>query len=364
MWFLIAIVVLLIIMVYIFFQQSKFGKASTGKRWERMKNSPNFKNGQFQNLNPTPALTEGVSYTSVLKEFFFEKKPHRKPPVELPAHKTDLFKLDPKEDIITWFGHSSYFLQLDGKKFLVDPVLSGSASPVKFTTRAFPGSDVYTVEEIPPIDYLIITHDHWDHLDHDTIVQLKSKVGRVITGLGVGAHLEHWGYHPGMITELDWNEEVQLEQGFTIHSAPARHFSGRTFKRNTTLWSSYILTTPANRIYIGGDSGYDDHFKTIGDQFGPFDLVILENGQYDKNWKYIHMLPEEVVKAAEDLKAKRLLPVHWSKFALGNHPWNEPIIRVTREATARNMEVLHPLIGEPVYFKQPFKGQRWWESMA
>jgi L-ascorbate metabolism protein UlaG (beta-lactamase superfamily) len=364
MWILPGIIIILTIVVYAFFQQSKFGKASSGKRWERMKNSPNFKNGQFQNQNPTPALTEGVSYTSVLKEFFFEKKKHRKPPAKLPSQKTDLFKLDPNEDVLTWFGHSSYFLQVDGKKFLVDPVLSGSASPIKFTTRAFPGSDAYSAEDIPAIDYLIITHDHWDHLDHDTVVKLKPRVQKVITGLGVGAHLEHWGFHPGMITELDWNEEVQLEPGFLINSAPSRHFSGRTFKRNTTLWSSYILTTPSNRIFIGGDSGYDDHFKSLGDKFGPFDLAILENGQYDKNWKYIHMLPEEVVMAAEDLQAKRLLPVHWSKFALGNHPWNEPIVRVTNEAIKRNMEILHPMIGEALYFNQSYKGTRWWESIT
>jgi L-ascorbate metabolism protein UlaG (beta-lactamase superfamily) len=355
---------LLFVLIFFFMQQPKFGKAATGKRRERMNNSPNFKNGQFQNLNPTPALTEGASYTSVMKEFFFDKKEQRKPAAILPSRKEDIFKLEKDADVIIWFGHSSYFLQVDGRKFLVDPVLSGSASPIAFTTRSFPGSDVYTVEDFPAIDYLIITHDHWDHLDYDTVVKLKPKVNKVITGLGVGAHLEHWGYDPSKIVELDWNEEDALEPGFYINSAPSRHFSGRTFKRNTTLWSSYILTTPNNRIYIGGDSGYDDHFKDIGQKFGPFDLVILENGQYDKNWKYIHMLPEEVVKAAEDLKAKRLLPVHWSKFALGNHAWNEPITRVTLEATARNMEVLHPFIGEPIYFKQPFKGQRWWESIA
>ncbi len=329
-----------------------------------MINSPNYKNGQFQNINPTPALTEGVSYTSVLKEFFFRKKPNRIPASTLPAQKTDLFKLDPSADVLVWFGHSSYFLQVDGKRFLVDPVLSGNASPLKFTTRSFAGSDRYTVDDIPAIDYLIITHDHWDHLDHDTVVKLIPKVGKVITGLGVGAHLEHWGYSPSVISEMDWNDEILLEQGYTINSAPARHFSGRTFKRNTTLWSSFILTTPSSRLYIGGDSGYDNHFKAIGDKFGPFDLVILENGQYDKNWKYIHMQPEEVVRAAQDLKAKCLLPVHWSKFALSNHAWNEPINRVTREAENRNMEILYPMIGEALYFKQTFTGNRWWDSIT
>jgi L-ascorbate metabolism protein UlaG (beta-lactamase superfamily) len=197
-------------------------------------------------------------------------------------------------------------MQIDGKRFLVDPVLNGSASPVKFTTRSFKGSDVYTTGAIPDIDYVFITHDHWDHLDHDTITQLKPKIKKIITGLGVGEHLERWGFEKGAIIERDWNEKIVLEDGFVVNTAPARHFSGRGFKRNGSLWMSFILQTPTMKIYIGGDSGYDTHFIEIGNKFGPFDLAVLENGQYDKNWKYIHMMPEEVVQAAEDLRAKVL----------------------------------------------------------
>lgn len=359
-----AAVLSLTLMAFMFIQFPQFGKLPSGARLERIEQSPNYKNGQFQNLSPTPMLTEGATYFTMMKEFVFGDKAKRTPSDSLPGRKIDLFQLAPDEEVLVWFGHSSYFLQLDGKKFLVDPVLSGNASPVSFTTRSFEGSDLYTTDDFPEIDYLIITHDHYDHLDYKTIKALEPKIKKAIMGLGVGAHLEHWGYASDKIIEKDWNEEVLLAEGFSLHTAPARHFSGRGLKRNKSLWMSYVLTTPAKRIYIGGDSGYDSHFKTIGEEFGPFDLVLLENGQYDKSWKYIHMMPEQVVQAAEDLQAKQLFPGHWGKFSLSNHAWNEPIIRLTEEARKKNMPVLHPLIGEKVNLTEPIaESNAWWESV-
>jgi L-ascorbate metabolism protein UlaG (beta-lactamase superfamily) len=343
-------------------QQPQFGKAPAGNRLERIKASPNYKNGAFQNFSNTPSLTEGANYFSILKEFFFKKNKRSKPQADLPAKKTDLKKLNPAEDVLVWFGHSSYFIQVDGKKILVDPVFSGSASPIN-TTKSFKGSDVYTAEDMPVIDYLFITHDHFDHLDYKTVSLLKPKIKKVITGLGVGAHLEHWGYNPNIIIESDWENRVNLEDGFVVNTVPARHFSGRTFKRNNTLWMSYILITPNNKIYIGGDSGYDTHFKEIGNKYGPFDLAILEDGQYNKSWKYIHMMPEETVQAAIDLKAKKLLPVHWSKFTLALHDWDEPITRVIKESKSKQLPVLHPMIGEAVYLNELLKAERWWEEL-
>jgi L-ascorbate metabolism protein UlaG (beta-lactamase superfamily) len=349
--------------IYIFMQMPQFGKVPEGERLERIKRSPHYKDGQFMNNSHTPALTEGASYTTVMKEFFFTKKTRNIPGIKLPSRKTDLLHLDPDSNLIVWFGHSSYFMQLDGKKFLVDPVLSGNASPVKFTTKSFPGSDIYSAEDIPEIDYLFISHDHWDHLDYETVRKINPKVKKVITGLGTGAHLEYWGYDTARIMEKDWNEHVELEEGFTVHVVPARHFSGRGFKRNGTLWVSFLLSTPATKIFIGGDSGYDDHFAKIGQQFGPIDLAILENGQYDKNWKYIHMMPEEVVQAALDLRAKYLLPVHWSKFSLANHAWDDPIRRVFKEAKLKNVSLVHPMIGDAVYLNQEGKPVAWWENV-
>ncbi len=343
-------------------QQPQFGKAPSGARLEKMKLSPRYKDGAFQNLSNTPALSEGASYYKVLKQFFFEKSKRSAPGEVLPAKKVDLKVLDPMEEVMIWFGHSSYFMQLNGKKILVDPVFSGAASPVSFTTKAFKGSDVYTVDDLPDIDYLFISHDHYDHLDHKTILQLRTKVKKVIMGLGVGGHFEHWGYDTTQLIERDWYEDIILD-GITVHTTPARHFSGRGLKRNNTLWMSYVLETPTKKIYIGGDSGYDAHFAEIGSKYGPFDLVMLENGQYNEQWKYIHMLPEEVVQAAKDLNAKRLFPVHWSKFALGLHAWDEPIIRVTAEADKLQMPLMYPMIGELVHLDSIAQYSKWWEQV-
>ncbi|WP_246343771.1 MBL fold metallo-hydrolase [Adhaeribacter radiodurans] len=348
----------------LFLQHPKFGKHASGARLEGIKQSPHFKEGKFQNLSYTPDLAEGASYYRVMKEFFFNKSSRNVPATVLPSQKTDLLNLPQDQDVLVWFGHSSYFIQLDGKRILVDPIFSGSASPVKFTTPSFKGSDVYTVDDIPDIDYLLISHDHWDHLDYETVLKLKPKVIKVITGLGTGAHLEYWGYAPDRIIEKDWNEEVPLEDGFMVYTTPGRHFSGRGLKRNQSLWTSFVLKTPSMKIFIGGDSGYDTHFKTIGDTYGPFDLAILECGQYNAYWKYIHMMPEEVVQAAQDLGSTKLFPVHWAKFSLALHAWDEPIIRVTAEAQRRQMPLLHPMIGEAVPLKETKSFTRWWEKVA
>lgn len=356
-------IALIVIAGWVYMRQPVFGKAPSGERMARIRQSPHYRDGAFQNLHNTPSLTENATYYGVMKEFFFGQPKRAHPAVVLPSGKTDLLNLSPDEDILVWFGHSSYFMQLSGKRILVDPVLSGHASPLSFTTKSFNGTDVYSVEEIPAIDYLFISHDHYDHLDYQTVKALAPRVKKVITGLGTGAHLESWGYDTTQIIEKDWNEQIILEDGFVVNTAPARHFSGRAFKRNGTLWVSFVLTTPEWNIYIGGDSGYDDHFAAIGEQYGPFDLVILENGQYNKNWKYIHMMPEEVVQAAIDLKARKLFPVHWSKFALSLHDWDESIIRLWKESRRREMPLLHPMIGKQVHLKDTLEPKRWWEGI-
>ena len=358
------IIVAFTLVVFVFLQQAKFGKLPSGERLERIKKSPNYKNGSFQNVSITPNLTEGASYYAVLKEFMFGASKHRIPEDNMPSRKTDLLSLAPDKDVLVWFGHSSYFLQVDGKKILVDPVFSGSASPIKSTTRSFKGTDVYRVEDIPEIDHLFISHDHWDHLDYETVLKLKPKVKKIICALGVGAHLEFWGYDKDKIIEKDWDEEVVLGDGFVVNTTTARHFSGRGLKRNKSIWLSFVLRTPTMKIFIGGDSGYDTHFKAIGNKYGPFDLAILECGQYDKSWKYIHMMPEEVVQAAQELKAKRLLAVHWGKFALGNHAWDDPIIRVSESAKKENVHLITPMIGEEVSLKDSAKVYSvWWDKL-
>ncbi len=352
-----------IVGILLFLQHPKFGKIPRGERLERIKQSPHYKNGKFENLSHTPDLTEGVSMAKVMREFFFAKNPNIKPKINLPSQKTNLHALDKTKNVLVWFGHSSYFMQIDGKRFLVDPVLSGAASPVSFTTKSFAGSDVYTTDDIPEIDYLFLTHDHWDHLDYKTLLSLKPKIKKIITSLGVGQHLERWRFDKTIITETQWNDVTLLEQGFKVVTKTARHFSGRGFKRAQSLWSSFVLITPSQKIVIGGDSGYDTHFKEIGNEFGPFNLVILECGQYNAYWKYIHTMPEETVQAAIDLKAQKLLPVHWAKFALAMHNWDDSIKRVVTSATEKNMALLTPMIGEATYWNDDSQNYTtWWEN--
>ncbi len=358
------VVVTLSVGTWIFLQQPKFGKYPSGDRLERIKKSPNYSDGKFRNLSVTPDLTEGSTYYSVMKEFIFSDRPRRKPVDSIPSTKTDLHALDLDQNSLVWFGHSSYYLQIDGKRFLVDPVLSGAASPVAATTRSFPGTDVYSPEDIPSIDYLLITHDHWDHLDYKTLIALRDRVSMVFCGLGVGAHLEQWGYDSDRIVELDWYDSAELDPGFSLHIRPARHFSGRGLLRNRSLWVSFVLEAPSTRLYLGGDSGFDNHFRSIGEEFGSFDLAILENGQYDKSWKYIHLMPEEVILASTELRAKRLLAVHSSKFALGNHPWDEPLIRVSKLAAEENVKLITPMIGQAVNLRDSAQRfDHWWNGV-
>jgi L-ascorbate metabolism protein UlaG (beta-lactamase superfamily) len=350
--------------IFLFINRPEFGKSPGGEQLKKISQSPNYSKGKFQNLNHTPALAEGVTYTRVMKEFLTTKTKHRTPPGTLPSQKTDLHQLDPSQNIMVWFGHSSYFLQVDGKKILVDPVFSGNASPLPRTMKSFPGSDIYTPDDIPEIDYLFITHDHWDHLDHQTMIRLKKKVRLIFTGLGVKDHLLHWGFKNSIIHENDWNELIEPDPGFKIITTPARHFSGRKFSRNTSLWLSFVLITPTMKLYLGGDSGYDEHFAEIGKKHGPFDLAILECGQYNKNWKYIHMMPEEVVQAATDLNASHAVIVHWAKFPLAQHEWNEPPARATAEAERKGVSLLTPMIGQTVHLQEPNKNiKKWWQEV-
>ncbi|MFA6469331.1 MAG: MBL fold metallo-hydrolase [Bacteroidota bacterium] len=345
-------------------RQAKFGKLPAGERLKRMKNSPNYRNGAFRNLNHTPLMTGKNGYFSAAKAFLFEKSRRSKPSSSIPSAKIDLHSLRRNDDVLVWFGHSSYFLQVDGKRFLVDPVLSGHASPFPFTTPSHPGSDRYTPDDIPAIDYLLLTHDHWDHLDYEAITALQPKIGTIVTGLGNGEHLEHWGFSKEKIIEKDWNESVQLDLSTTLTLTPARHFSGRLFKRNQVLWTSFVLQSANKKIFIGGDSGYDAQFKMIGDQYGPFDLVILECGQYNERWSAIHMMPEQTVRAAADLRGAVLFPVHWGKFILSLHAWDEPINRALQEAERTSVPVIHPMIGEQVQLNNLRRyNNRWWTTV-
>lgn len=365
LYLLLITIVTLTIGIFLFLQHPLFGKTAEGNRLEKIKKSENYRDHKFQNLSETPDLTEGVSYTDIFKDMLFNKADLVIPSDTIPTEKTNLLDRKTNENFIVWFGHSSYFMQIDGKKYLIDPILTENASPIYGTNTVFKGTNIYSTEDIPKIDYLIITHDHYDHLDYTTIKNLKSKIKQVICPLGVGAHFEYWGYNSKNITEKDWHQTYEIDKETKITFTPTRHFSGRGLKRNQTLWTSYVLKTKNFNLYLGGDSGYDFHFKEIGEKYGPFDLAILENGQYDYKWKYIHMLPEEVLKAASDLQTKRLFPVHSAKFKLANHEWKEPLEKITSlNDSIFVVPIITPKIGSYIDLNNENQSfNYWWNSV-
>lgn len=345
----------------IFLEKEAFGKLPEADRLERIQTSPNYREGSFQNLTPTSVMAEDASYVTMMREFFFTKN-QRYPDKTLPVIKTNLNTLSAEQTSIIWFGHSSYLIQVHGKALLIDPVFSERASPVQsIGSKRFEVSHLYTVDDIPPVDAIIITHDHYDHLDHQTIKALAKKTKHFYTPLGVGEHLEHWGVDSNIITELDWWQHTYIDESIQLTCTPARHFSGRGLKRNQTLWCSYVLTTPTEKLFLGGDSGYDNTFQEIGSKFGPFDIAVLEAGQYDPKWPNIHMAPEETVQAALDLNTSVLLPVHWGKFTLAMHAWNDPIDRVVAAAKQKQVTLTTPQIGEPVVANTNYPNSKWWQ---
>ncbi|TAE26410.1 MAG: MBL fold metallo-hydrolase [Candidatus Kapaibacterium sp.] len=359
---------------FFFLQQAVFGKHPSGARLERVKKSKQYRDGQFQNASETPMMSDDVSSVDLLKEYVFGNGAQTEPPKPLPSHKQDLKALvasaNPATPLVVWFGHSSYLIRIAGKTLLIDPVFSKRASPLSFAgSAAYAGTSIYAASDMPPLDAVIITHDHYDHLDYETILKLAPTTAHFHTSLGVGEHLEHWGIAEEKISEYDWWEEgkISAEENNEIRiiATPARHFSGRGIVRAQTLWSSFVLKTATHSLYLGGDSGYDTHFTEIGAKYGPFDLALLECGQYNLGWKLIHFMPEEVVQAAQDLRAKALMPVHWGKFTLALHAWDEPIRRITKAAKERGIPIATPRIGETVFLNsaRTLPQEAWWEAV-
>jgi len=308
-------------------------------------------------------LAPDASYWKMTQNFFFKKFPNTEPEDVIPSVKTDLKAVTHNTPEIIWFGHSSYLIKLEGKNFLADPVFSGHASPVSFSVKSYPGTDVYAVADFPPLEGVIISHDHYDHLDHETILKLDAITKHFFVPIGVGEHLELWGIDPSKVHEFDWWDELELKDSLKVVATPARHFSGRGFTRGKTLWASFVLKSAHYTIYIGGDSGYDDHFKRIGDKYGPFDIAFLECGQYNTQWPYIHMMPEKTIQAGIDMQAKVVMPVHSSKFTLALHPWSEPLERASRAADSLKVKITTPKIGEPIILNSSYPNEKWWRGV-
>jgi L-ascorbate metabolism protein UlaG (beta-lactamase superfamily) len=335
-----------------------FGKLPSGEELNKIEASPNYRDKSFQNLVPAKLFVD-ESMMKILWKFM--TKQNASPAKPLPSIKTNLKNLADDLPVIIWFGHSSYLIKINGKHILVDPVFSGHASPFSFTTKSFAGTNIYNVEDLPEIDMLLISHDHYDHLDYKTVRQLIPKTKIVCTSLGVASHLIYWGFDKNKIIEFDWWNEHVLFSDLKFTAVPARHFSGRSFVRNKTLWSAFVLQTNNYSLFLGADSGYGDHFKLIKEKFSSFDIAILECGQYNTAWHDIHMLPEETAQACVDLHAKVLMPVHWGKFSLSLHTWDEPIKRLCIKADELKIKLVTPMIGEPVIIDKTYPDKKWWE---
>ena len=358
-----TLVVLLSLGACAYLQHPKFGAYPEGERLEKIQRSPHHVDGEFRNLIDTPRFSDGNSMFSIFTGDLFKRFDNLRPALPLPTVKTDLKELDTRQDTIVWLGHSSYFVLFAGKRILIDPVFSPFAAPVSFSTQAFEGTTLYSVDEMPEVDILLITHDHWDHLDHATVTALEGKVRQVFAPFGVGAHLERWGYAHEKVHEADWYEKLELPSDLAIHLVPARHYSGRWLTRNKSLWGGFVLESPTRRILFSGDTGYGPHFKELAQRFGGFDLAALDMGQYDPRWPYIHMTPEEAAQAAVDLQTKALLPAHVGRFNIARHAWTEPFERISAASEGKPFELATPMIGEPL--KVDDAGQRfarWWQN--
>ena len=349
---------------YVAFGQP-FGRIARGAAGRYLTESPNWGDGQFQNRIPTQM--GGTTWETIRSTYRFmtagqERRPQPKLPVR-PVHPSQLVRLAPDRPVVTWLGHSALLLQMDGQLWLLDPMLGKRVSPVDwFGPSRFCDAPPLTAEQVPAVDVVVISHDHWDHLDHRTIQKIDARVGRYVTALGVKAHLIHWGVAPEKITELDWYDELQIG-GITLTATPSRHFSGRKRRQlYQTFWASFVLRTNHHRVFFGSDSGYFDGFREIGERYGPFDLTLLECGAYSEFWPDIHLMPEETARAHRDLRGAVLMPIHWGAFSLALHPWKEPIERLLRAAATDRLTVITPLVGGFYELGGPLPQERWWEK--
>ncbi|GAB3319906.1 MBL fold metallo-hydrolase [Geodermatophilus aquaeductus] len=324
--------------------------------------SPQWSDGRFRNTLPTPSLPPPNARRGLLRQWHDDRH------VGLPARPVPLVSpevpADAGELAVTWYGHSSALLEVDGARVLVDPVwgFRVSPSPVFGPTRLHePPAPVKT---LPRVDAILISHDHYDHLDLPTVRALvEQQNAPFVVPLGVGVHLRHWGVPEDRVVELDWDGATTVGD-LTLTCTEARHFSGRYLTRDTTLWSSWVVAGPRHRVFFGGDTGYTPAFAGIGARLGPFDLTLMPIGAYNDAWKHIHMDPEEAVRAHGDLGGRALLPVHWATFNLAFHRWAEPVQRLLAAAGRSGVEVLVPRPGQRVDVLSPPPLEDWWSAVG
>lgn len=366
--FVLKAIFLLIVIITLFINLNPaFGKNPDAVQKEKFKEYENYVQGKFINEIPTRFVINSFD-TEEKNDKNSREADDKNPQLPIITSDFDWKTIKNEKNSMTWLGHSSYLLSIDNKKLLIDPMLSSIVSPVSFIgVKRYEYSEGLNIEDfinnMPIINAVFITHDHYDHLDYQSIVKLDDKAEHFFVPLGIGASLIDWGVSEEKITELNWWDEVEF-QGLTAVLTPARHYSGRgIMNRNSTLWGGWAVCGEDVRVFNSGDSGYGPHLKEIGNKYGPFDVTFIDGGQYDRRWPDIHMLPEQSVQANIDLKGKNMMLAHWGSFSLANHSWKEPIDRAVKEAEKQGVNIVYPLLGETLLISEKMEVNKffWWE---
>lgn len=368
----IGIVLLLVCIVFLVMNfDPRFGGKLSEDRNALYSSSPNFKDGKFINkneLNVSPEITfsgfiEGLESLLSRDSTDLATTPQNDLKVRQ-INRSDILSVKDSTRLV-WFGHSTFLLQLENKNVLIDPMFGNVPSPYSWVgVKRFSTILPISIENLPKIDAVLLSHDHYDHLDYGSILKLKGKVEKFYTPLGIGMHLEKWGVQKERIVELDWWEEAKLDS-LIFRCTPSQHASGRKFNAmSNTLWSSWIIKSNNMNLFFSGDGGYAEHFKEIGEKFGPFDFAMLECGQYNEQWPLLHMFPEQTAQAGKDIKAKQIMPIHWGAFRLSDHPWQEPVERLLTAAKKLDIPVIVPNIGEAILIETniEYSNESWWEN--
>ncbi|WP_434036085.1 MBL fold metallo-hydrolase [Formosa sp. 4Alg 33] len=360
----IGILILVIGIILFLYVSPQFGDSPTAIQEQKFALTNHYKDGKFINIGEVD-MQMGIQ--DIGKSLIGYFRPTKGVTPESPISVETILPSDlmdySGETRLFWFGHSTFLLQIQSKNILIDPMFGDVPAPHPMLgSKRFSNHLPIRIDDLPPIDAVLISHDHYDHLDYKSISKLKHKVKSFYTPLGVGAHLKSWGVSKDNIYELDWWEEIMFTD-LKFVCTPAQHFSGRGISdKGKTLWSSWIITSKNENIFFSGDSGYGSHFKTIGEKYGPFDFAMIECGQYNTLWHEIHMYPEETAQAAIDVKAKQMMPIHWGAFKLAMHEWNEPVERLLKASEIQNINVIVPKIGEEIKIGKTITStEAWWE---
>lgn len=333
------------------------GRPSDSDKADYARRAENYSEGKF--AYPAEWELEGVSQDKIVSE------KDTVPQEPLPVCEPNFISDDEiAQAAVTWFGHSNMLLQMHGMNILIDPIFSDRASPVSFIGPKRYGGLPISIEQLPHLDMVVISHDHYDHLDMDSVKKIDAKTDRFIVPLGVENHLERWGVSADKIVNMAWWEETEIG-GLTVACTPSRHFSNRSINdSNRTLWASWVFADEYHRIFESGDSGYGGHFEEIHDRYGDFDLVLIDCAQYSMKWHYVHMFPEESALAAQTLGAETVMPIHWGAFVLSSHPWDDPPERFTAAAEDLGLTVVTPKIGETMRVGDAEEyAERWWRDV-